>query len=74
MGARLKALTTKGDFDETVDSWRAADAGFAPGNVGMAWGKQIAANQIKVLCGHLGIHVPDFALIGKPTDQYQLEV
>lgn len=39
-----------------------------------AWGKQIAANQIKVLCGHLGIHVPDFALIGKPTDQYQLEV
>ena len=39
-----------------------------------AWGKQIAANQIKVLCGHLGIPVPDFALIGKPIDQYQLEV
>jgi hypothetical protein len=39
-----------------------------------AWGKQIAANQIKVLCGHLGIGVPDFALIGKPIDQYQLEV
>lgn len=39
-----------------------------------AWGKQIAANQIKVLCGHLGITVPDFALIGKPIDQYQLEV
>ncbi len=39
-----------------------------------AWGKQIAANQVKVLCGHLGITVPDFALIGKPVDQYQLEV
>jgi hypothetical protein len=39
-----------------------------------AWGKQIAANQIKVLCGHLSIDVPDFALIGKPIDQYQLEV
>jgi len=39
-----------------------------------AWGKQIAANQIKVLCGHLGIAMPDFALIGKPVDQYQLEV
>lgn len=39
-----------------------------------AWGKQIAANQIKVLCGHLGITVPDFALINKPVDQYQLEV
>lgn len=39
-----------------------------------AWGKQIAANQIKVLCGHLGIPVPDFALIGKPIEQYQLEV
>lgn len=39
-----------------------------------AWGKQIAANQIKVLCAHLSIDVPDFALIGKPIDQYQLEV
>ena len=39
-----------------------------------AWSKQIAANQIKVLCGHLGIPVPDFALIGKPIEQYQLEV
>lgn len=39
-----------------------------------AWGKQIAANQIKILCAHLSIDVPDFALIGKPIDQYQLEV
>ena len=39
-----------------------------------AWGKQVAANQIKVLCAHLSIDVPDFALIGKPIDQYQLEV
>lgn len=39
-----------------------------------AWGKQIAANQIKVLCGHLGVEVPNMALIGKPIEQYQLEV
>ncbi len=39
-----------------------------------AWAKQIAANQIKVLCANLGIAVPDMALVGKPADQMQLEV
>ena len=39
-----------------------------------AWGKQAAANTVKVLCNHVGVTVPDFALIGKPIEQYQLEV
>ena len=39
-----------------------------------AWGKQAAANTIKILCGHVGVAVPDFALIGKPVEQMQLEV
>ncbi len=39
-----------------------------------AWGKQAAANTIKILCGHVGVAVPDFALIGKSIEQYQLEV
>ena len=39
-----------------------------------AWGKQAAANTVKILCGHVGVTVPDFALIGKPIEQMQLEV
>lgn len=39
-----------------------------------AWERQLLINQIKVLCGQLGVTIPPLHLIGKPADQMQLEV
>lgn len=39
-----------------------------------AWERQLLINQIKVICGQLGVTLPPLHLIGKPADQYQLEV